>query len=374
MPARDRTGGLGLFDEAERQLNVCNSCRYCEGYCPVWPGLELRTNLTKGDMLHLGNLCHDCRDCFSACMYTAPHEFDLNPPQIFTQIREETYREFIWRPGWTGRLPRPARLIALTVLAAAFVLGLAAGAGNMPELSSNRSASAYGLVPHLELVVLMTVPVVFGLGVLVSAACRYWSATHGPLGDLLDWRAWGAAVSQSATLAHMHGGGQDCDYVEGKPSPSRRRTHHLVSYGFGLCFVSTTSAAILEQFLGSLPPYGLWSVPVVAGTVGGVMITLGCVGLLAMKRKADRLQGTETMRRADIAMLLDLMLLALTGLATLVLRHTAAFGPLLALHLAAVLATFSIFPYTKFVHWVFRVLAIYKHALEFRQAAAVPAS
>ena len=76
-----------LFAEAERQLNVCNSCRYCAGYCPVWPALELRTAMTQGDITHLSNLCHDCRDCFTACMYTAPHEFDINPPAIFTQLR-----------------------------------------------------------------------------------------------------------------------------------------------------------------------------------------------------------------------------------------------------------------------------------------------
>ena len=35
-------GGMsdGPFAEADRQLTICNACRYCEGYCAVFPALE----------------------------------------------------------------------------------------------------------------------------------------------------------------------------------------------------------------------------------------------------------------------------------------------------------------------------------------------
>ena len=56
----------GLFAEADRQLTICNACRYCEGYCAVFPALERRRELTGGDITHLADLCHDCRDCFTA--------------------------------------------------------------------------------------------------------------------------------------------------------------------------------------------------------------------------------------------------------------------------------------------------------------------
>jgi len=39
-----------LFQEAERQLVVCNACRYCEGYCAAFPALELRQTFTRGDI------------------------------------------------------------------------------------------------------------------------------------------------------------------------------------------------------------------------------------------------------------------------------------------------------------------------------------
>src|SRR6201985_1112433 len=94
-----------LFAEARRQLSVCNACRYCAGYCPVWPELELRTDLTDGDLGYLANLCHDCQDCYTACMYTAPHEFALNPPKAFAGLRDDTCRRYAWpreRPRWLG--------------------------------------------------------------------------------------------------------------------------------------------------------------------------------------------------------------------------------------------------------------------------------
>ena len=28
--------------EGERLMTICNACRYCEGYCAVWPAMELR--------------------------------------------------------------------------------------------------------------------------------------------------------------------------------------------------------------------------------------------------------------------------------------------------------------------------------------------
>ena len=30
----------GVVDEARRSMEICNACRYCEGYCPVFPAME----------------------------------------------------------------------------------------------------------------------------------------------------------------------------------------------------------------------------------------------------------------------------------------------------------------------------------------------
>jgi citrate/tricarballylate utilization protein len=39
-----------LVQEASRQLDICNACRYCEGFCAVFPALERHTVLSQGDV------------------------------------------------------------------------------------------------------------------------------------------------------------------------------------------------------------------------------------------------------------------------------------------------------------------------------------
>ena len=82
--------------EAARQLTVCNACRYCEGYCAVFPAAELRTAFTAGDVGYLANLCHDCEACYQACMFTEPHEFAINLPRALSEVRAETYARYAW--------------------------------------------------------------------------------------------------------------------------------------------------------------------------------------------------------------------------------------------------------------------------------------
>src|SRR5260221_10502358 len=88
--------GLDVIQEAGRQLVICNACRYCEGYCPVFRAIETRRDFQQGDVFYLSNLCHDCRACYYACMYTPPHEFAINIPQILAESRIETYRRWSW--------------------------------------------------------------------------------------------------------------------------------------------------------------------------------------------------------------------------------------------------------------------------------------
>ena len=68
-------------------MTVCNACRYCEAYCPVFQAMENRTTFAKGDLLYLSNLCHNCGECLYACQYAPPHEFGINVPRVMAEIR-----------------------------------------------------------------------------------------------------------------------------------------------------------------------------------------------------------------------------------------------------------------------------------------------
>jgi citrate/tricarballylate utilization protein len=351
-----------LFIEAERQMNVCNSCRYCEGYCPVWPTLESLPEINGNGLLHLSNLCHDCRDCHTACMYTAPHEFALNPPEVFSAIRVETYRDYSWpaRPGWA----RGARGVAALACVAVIVLIALAALLHGATGTAQTLASPYRLLPHWVLVGIVSAPVVWGIVVTIVAGWRYWRDIHGPLRSLARPVAWLRTLTDGLRLKHMRGGGAECTYPGDEPS-TRRRTYHMwLVGGLFLCLLSTTAAGVQEEILGWQPPYPFLSVPPLTGTLGGIAMVVGSAGLLAEKRRSREELSAPAMQGADYALLWSLMLLAVTGLLTLLLRSTPLFFPVLVIHLASVLTCFTVAPYSKFMHFVYRLLSIYKFRLD----------
>ncbi len=107
--------------EVARQMQICNACRYCEGFCAVFPAMTRRLSFGKADVNYLANLCHNCGACYHACQYAPPHEFAVNVPQAMAQVRGETYAEYAW-PAPLGALYRRNGLTV--ALALAFGLAL----------------------------------------------------------------------------------------------------------------------------------------------------------------------------------------------------------------------------------------------------------
>ena len=68
-------------------MTVCNACRYCEQFCPVFPAMESRLTFAEADLAYLANLCHNCGECLYACQYAPPHEFGINVPRAMAEIR-----------------------------------------------------------------------------------------------------------------------------------------------------------------------------------------------------------------------------------------------------------------------------------------------
>jgi citrate/tricarballylate utilization protein len=360
-PLAGPTPLAGLFAEAERQLVICNACRYCEGYCAVFPALELRRDLTQGDITHLADLCHDCRACFTACMYAPPHEFAINPPGILSAVRRDGYDRYLPRLA-SGRTATMALTAAgaIAALAVSTILGSGAAGGG----TSSVPGSPYRIIAYPALVTAAVLAIAWGVAMTGWAAARYWRDTAGrfTFGGLL------AATGEAVTLRNLRGGGEECSYPGDDPSPLRRRLHHFVAGGFLLCAGSTVAAGISQDFLGDPPPYPVLSVPVLLGILGGAGLAVGCAGLLLLKRSSDPSRTDAEMSSRDYGLLAGLLVLAATGLLTLVLRDTAAFAPVLVIHLCAVVACFAIFPYTKFVHVIYRFLALVHDRSEARAA------
>jgi citrate/tricarballylate utilization protein len=85
--------------EVARQLQICNACRYCEGFCAMFPAMTRRLAFGKADIHYLANLCHNCGACLHACQYAPPHEFAVNVPKSMAQVRGQTYSDYAWPPA-----------------------------------------------------------------------------------------------------------------------------------------------------------------------------------------------------------------------------------------------------------------------------------
>ena len=106
--------------EARRIMEVCNACRYCGGFCAVFPAMEKRRAFAAGDLEYLANLCHNCTACFHACQYAPPQEFDLNVPKVMAELRAESYEKYVWPTPLSALFRRNGLLVSL--LAAAVVM------------------------------------------------------------------------------------------------------------------------------------------------------------------------------------------------------------------------------------------------------------
>ena len=285
--------GTRILEEADRLMTVCNSCRYCEGLCAVFPAMEMRRAFSDGDLNYLANLCHGCGACYTDCQFSPPHEFNVNVPKTLAIARAESYA------AYAG--PR-----------------------------------------------------------------AFWRDIGEPIGALTEPASLWQAMKDAGQLRYLDGGGVGCVNEDERPNDRRKIYHHLTFYGFLLCFAATSVATLYHYLLAREAPYPWWDLPVVLGTSGGIGLLVGPAGLLKERWKRDPALVDEKRTGMDVAFIVMLFMTGLTGMALLLLRDAAAMGPLLALHLGVVFALFITMPYGKFVHGIYRFVALVRYAKEHR--------
>jgi citrate/tricarballylate utilization protein len=355
------------MEAANKALSICNACRYCEGFCAVFPAMELRRTFTEGDIRYLANLCHNCRGCYYACQYAPPHPFDLNFPRLMAEVRMQTYVESGWPASFKGIFQRNGVAVGLIALVSTLVVLLLALSSTGPETFfgiHTGPEAFYQVIPYMA----MVLPMIFLGGAVLFALFKgmagQWRSFGEKPADFFDLQANLQAVLDVLKLKYLDGGGHGCNYPDDRFSMIRRYFHHAIFYGFMLCLVSTTIAAIYDHFLHRAAPYPFWSWPVVLGTVGGLALLAGTGGMLYLKLKMDRAPATSRSIGMDVSFTALLFMTSLTGLLLLVLRSTPLMGLFLCLHLGAVVGLFISMPYGKFLHAVYRYAALVKNARE----------
>ena len=342
--------------EARRQLQICNACRYCEGYCAAFAAITRLRAFADADITQIANLCHDCRGCYYACQYTEPHAFALNLPRALAAVRTESWEAYAW--------PRPLAALFMQNAWATVVATLAGFAALFVAIQALAPASGegfYAVLSHGAMVALFTPAFVLPLGALGLGLVRYWRAVGG---TAIAWADVRAAMRQAATMKNLSGGhGDGCNFERKERFTSaRRHAHHAVMYGFAMCFASTASGTVLHYVFDMPAPYPLLSVPKLFGIPGGMLMTAGCMWMLTLKLRADSDLSNPSTRAADMAFIALLGFVGASGLALYWVGQTVLLDAALAIHLGAVFTLFVLTPYTKMAHGAYRFAALLKDA------------
>src|SRR6218665_3497504 len=309
--------------EVARQLQICNACRYCEGFCAVFPAMTRRLEFPKADIHFLANLCHNCGACLHACQYAPPHEFAVNIPQAMAQVRGQTYVDYAWPPV-LGRLYERNGLTLSLALAAALALFLILAVALKGTLWSAPGANFYGIFPHNLLVGLFAPVFLFATLALALGVRRFWrDVTPATSGAPLTPPATAEAADAVLRLKYLDGGhGEGRHDADDAYTLARRRCHPLTFYGFVLCFAATSVATLYHYAFGWAAPYDLPSLPKLLGAVGGISLSLGTAGLWRLNLRRHPLHGDAAQQPMDRGFIALLFLTATSGLALWAARGT----------------------------------------------------
>lgn len=338
--------------EGQRISAICNSCRYCENVCAVFPAIELRRLLDPSDMEYLSNLCHECGACFSYCQYAPPHEFAVDLPSTFAAIRSESYENHC-RPRFLKALIKNNAVAVTTAFALSGILLVV-----LSRPGTLGSGNFYSIIPHGLMVE------VLGLAFLLGSGALYWSVRHyfrSIAADSIHFVDIWQAARDASTLRYLTGAGAGCSAQPSVERDKRRLSHHFVFYGFLLCFLSTLTATGYHYVLHMPAPYPLLSLPVTLGVSGGLVMIYGAVPLVQRRLKQSLPQDQSGLSTPFLVLI---VVVPSSGLLLLLLRCTSLLRGALIIHLAAVLAFFLLFPISKFVHGFYRLASLLRYVRE----------
>lgn len=338
-----------IYAEASRQLQLCNACRYCEGYCAVWESLDRRNEIGRNDILYFSSLCHDCGQCYTVCPFTEPHEYALNIPKALGSVRLDSYSVNIW-PGFLKGLIKFPSLFTSIILAlsmtSTFLFVLITKGTLTGSLTFSQVISPF----DYRLATLSIYSFVLVLWAIEGH--RYWSQINIGTKQKTGLSAIFGGLSDAFGHENFKGGGAGCTYPDSRRKSFRLIFHPMVLFGFLIALVS----------ISFYPAFGL---PFrILYLLGSAMMFFGSAGLMYGRTLSDRTRETPGMIRIDFPFTLLLNLGGLTGIVLVVFYGSGFDWSVFLIHDALIFTLFLLAPFGKFIHPLFRILALVKNRAE----------
>jgi quinone-modifying oxidoreductase subunit QmoC len=336
-------------------LMACLQCGMCTANCNLAAEGSLfpRRQMT---LLQLGQkesltadpnlwLCFNCTDCSARCPANA------RPGRIMAAIRQMVVEHYAM-PGFLGRLASDPKGLPAVFLVPALLLlaAIALGGSFTPQVSPVRYASMF---PHLTLNLFFFVATGFAAVSALAGAARAWKGFAGEALWKANPRHLIPAGYGAIRDAFTHRKFSECEQF-----PLSRWAHVSVFYGFLGLFTLSGVVAMLIRF--GLPyPFPLLHPLKIVGNLAGVLVILGIVYFLDQRRRAAAKDDPSAW--FDWVLLVNLLLLSVTGMLTEVFRYTnlaALAYPTYFVHLVFAFVLLVGLPYSKLAHVVYRTLAL----------------
>ncbi len=346
-----------IYEEATKSCVICNSCRYCEGLCAVFPAMEKKREFSLQDVDYLANLCHNCSECFYDCQYAPPHEFNVSIPKQFSLVRKESYKKYAYPNFLSKAFDKNAWLTSILLVIAIF-LGFFAASKTDVDAKGN----FFAIISYEYMVSVFSIVSIFVFIVLMLSFVKFAKAIELKGVNLAIFIK---SLKDALSLKYLGGhNAEGCTYPNEKRSNIRRYFHHLTAYGFLFCFIATSLAAFYHHFLNIHAPYDITQFPKLFGSVGGVLLCIGSLGLFFLKLNADKDIIDEESVAMDYVFIFMLFIASFSGLVLMFLRESYLLSYALYFHLSTVLVFFILMPYSKFVHMFYRFIALLKFNAE----------
>jgi citrate/tricarballylate utilization protein len=288
---------------------------------------------------------------------------------VLAKVRADSYSAYAWPAAFRSAFARNGLFIAIAAALgiAGFVVGVTAWSDPSVLWGAHSGPGAfYRLIPHNVMALMFGAAFLYALIAISFGVRAFWRDIGEPWETMREPRSLWSAIKDAAQLRYLDGGAAGCMNDDDKLSGSRKHFHHLTFYGFLLCFASTSIATAYHYLLGREVPYAWYDLPVLLGALGGLGLIIGPIGLLMAKSRRDPMLADEARYGMDAGFILMLLITGATGLALLVLRESTMMGLLLSIHPGVVFSLFLTLPYSKFVHGIYRFLALVRYARERR--------
>jgi quinone-modifying oxidoreductase subunit QmoC len=328
------------------QCGACTSvCELADPSLPfprkemIWAAWGLKDKLLADPGIWL---CHQCGDCTATC----PR--GVKPGDVLASLRKHHYQHYA-RPKVLAKIIQDPFFLPLIILLPVLITGLIIyffGTLRVPEGEVNYSS----FFPHLPLnISFMTF---FSLGVIgISVSIRnFWKRILEAQSGTGRVQPLMRSLMEVIIELFLHKKFRQC-----KVQKHRYYSHLLVFWGFVLLLI-VTFFAILSTIFFKYPLPFLNPVKI-AGNIGGLALITGCT-IMIVKRISQRHLYKSTY--PDWVFLISLFLLGITGFIVELARFEswASAYLLYFLHLILVWMVILYLPYTKFVHFIYRLAAL----------------